>query len=174
MTSVVVPVEPTPDMIEAGVNVEGWGFTRELDREAAANTYRAMLAARPKPPALVRAVIQATDDGDHHPPISQWAAERAVEVVMGEMAVRPTVGEGECVGTVEALEGLLHSDGKAGLSSEQKWALRSAITALRRPAPTVEEVARVIEEIVDADNDRLYFVPEAAARIHALFTGEQS
>lgn len=171
MTSVVVPVEPTPDMIEAGAKVEGWGCTPELDREAAANTYRAMLAARPKPPAdLVRAVIQATDDGDHHPPISQWAAERAVEVVMGEMAVRPTVGEGECVGTVEALEGLLHSDGKAGLSSEQKWALRSAITALRRPAPTVEEVANYIRTI---DGENTMGAGELAARIHALWTGEK-
>lgn len=34
---------------------------------------------------LVRLVILATDDGDHHPPISQWAAERAVETVLANL-----------------------------------------------------------------------------------------
>ncbi len=49
-----------------------------------------------------------------------------------------------------------------------------ALTALRRPAPTVEEVARVIREEVGVDDiQRLEFVEEAAARIHALWTGEK-
>lgn len=32
--------------------------------------------------ALVQAVIRATEDGDHHPHISQWAAEQAVTTVL--------------------------------------------------------------------------------------------
>lgn len=87
MTSVVVPEEPTVEMNAAGADV------CDIGMDNAADVYRAMLAARPKPPAdLVRAVIHATDDGDHHPPISQWAAERAVEVVMGARPA-PTVEE---------------------------------------------------------------------------------
>lgn len=39
------PIDPTPAMIDAGCKVGGWGFTPELDREAAAATYRAMRAA---------------------------------------------------------------------------------------------------------------------------------
>lgn len=31
---------------------------------------------------LVQAVIRATEDGDHHPHISQWAAEQAVKTVV--------------------------------------------------------------------------------------------
>lgn len=60
----LVPVEPTPEMIEAALTFEtwGWGFTRELDREAASATYAAMLAAAP--PAPSREDIEAVLD--HH------------------------------------------------------------------------------------------------------------
>jgi hypothetical protein len=49
-------------MIEAACTFEtwGWGFTRELDREAAAATYAAMLSAAP--PAPTREVIEALLD----------------------------------------------------------------------------------------------------------------
>jgi hypothetical protein len=48
----LLPVEATQEMIEAACTFEtwGWGFTRELDREAAAATYAAMLSAAPPAP----------------------------------------------------------------------------------------------------------------------------
>jgi hypothetical protein len=58
----LVPVEPTEEMIEAACTFEtwGWGFTRELDREAAAATYAAMLSAAP--PTPTREAIEAQLD----------------------------------------------------------------------------------------------------------------
>ena len=46
---------------------------------------------------LVQAVIRATEDGDHHPHISQWAAEQAVATVLSALQQRSGAVERERV-----------------------------------------------------------------------------
>lgn len=72
----LVPVEATREMIEAACTFEtwGWGFTRELDREAAAATYAAMLSAAPPAPAreAIEALIEHHVAGEVRGPREGW------------------------------------------------------------------------------------------------------
>lgn len=127
--------------------------------------------------ALVRAVIQATDDGDHHPPISQWAAERAVEVVMGARLEVESEPVGYC--NPEHLTRIRREAGARGEAASTIYGYPAGTytTPLyARPAPTVEEVARVMEECIEESLRGGMWTEvrhKHAARIHALWTGEK-
>jgi hypothetical protein len=151
----LVPVEPTPEMIEAACTFEtwGWGFTRELDREAAAATYAAMLSAAPPASTMATAawgngVPWAGDDPRWDDVRLAWQA-RANECVYdhGRMDISDVE---DCIGialvrafaltappapTREAIEGALdhhlyvdESDGRVGVRGIRRAA--DAILAL--------------------------------------------
>ena len=159
----LLPVEATQEMIEAACTFEtwGWGFTRELDREAAAATYAAMLSAAPPAPTMATAawgngVPWAGDDPRWDDVRLAWQA-RANECVYdhGRMDISDVE---DCIGI----------------------ALVRAFALTAPPAPTREAIEALIEHHVAGEVRgpregwiELVGVREAADAILALL-GRQS
>lgn len=128
MTSVVVPVEPTPEMIEAG-EAASWDYDSE---QAIRATWAAMLAARPE--ALITDNNAARPDPASAP--GDGGREFSVSAIEQELRSRyPRAFDGtDPVRTSGVL-----------IENARDWVLAwHLLAALRRPAPTVEEVARAL------------------------------
>ena len=75
----LVPVEPTPEMLDAGHRAAWQSVPSLFDRDDVANVYRAMLAAAPQPPKL-------SDDR-----ILELMGFRAEGVVFGELKAKHAI-----------------------------------------------------------------------------------